>query len=59
MPFVPLTPEEKAEWIIRICRCKEHNPPSHMVIREVMKWVCPECGRSVILHPPQILLEPR
>lgn len=53
MPFVPLTPEEK-EQFKPACTHPEHRPPSHMVIHEVMKWVCPACGASVILRPPTL-----
>lgn len=52
MPFVPLDPEES--WVKEPCRSREHDPPSHMVIMEPMKWVCPSCGVSVILRPTTV-----
>lgn len=52
MPFVPLNPEEKKRFP-KPCRHREHHPPSHMVIREVMKWKCPGCGHEVIIRPLQ------
>lgn len=51
MPFVPLEPEEEK---YTPCTHREHNPPAHMVIRKPMKWVCPGCGASVILLPPDV-----
>ncbi len=53
MPFVPLDPKEKKQCK-EPCSHPEHNPPSHMVIKEPMKWVCPACGQSVIIRPLSI-----
>jgi predicted RNA-binding Zn-ribbon protein involved in translation (DUF1610 family) len=50
MPFVPLTPEEKKMYKPP-CMHPEHNPPTHMVIRETMKWKCPACGKTVVVRP--------
>ena len=50
MPFVPLDPEEQRRFKPP-CTSREHNPPGMMVITHPMKWVCPECGASVILTP--------
>jgi len=50
MPFVPLNEEEK-KWYKPPCTSFQHNPPSHIVITEPMKWVCPACGHSVIVRP--------
>ncbi len=50
MPFVPLTPEEQERWKPP-CTDPEHNPPSHMVFMSPGKWVCPSCGKAVIIRP--------
>lgn len=50
MPFEPLTPEEQKGFPTP-CVSREHYPPTHMVIREPMKWVCPNCGMATILSP--------
>jgi len=47
MPLVPLTPEKK--W--KSCTHPEHNPPGHMVVMEPCEWVCPSCGKAVVLQP--------
>jgi hypothetical protein len=49
MPFVPLDPKDKAKYTG--CKDPQHNPPSHIVIREPVKWVCPSCGHSVVIYP--------
>lgn len=51
MPFEPLTPKEQ-EQFKPPCNHPEHNPPTHMVIREPMKWVCPGCGAKIIVTSP-------
>lgn len=50
MPFEPLTPQEKKQYTPP-CMALEHNPPSHMVITEPMKWRCPACGATVVITP--------
>lgn len=47
-----------AQWI-RLCRHPEHNPPSHLVIPQgkIYRHVCPECGREVVLRPPQMFMK--
>jgi hypothetical protein len=58
MPFVPLTPDEERKFKPP-CQHREHNPPSHMVIRKTMKWQCPGCGQTVIIRPPNVYLAER
>ncbi len=53
MPFEPLTPQEKEKYP-EPCRNIEHYPPTHMVIYETMKWVCPECGQVTIVSPVKV-----
>lgn len=53
MPFVPLTPEEQKQYKPP-CISPEHNPPSHMVITEPMKWRCPACGAEVMVYPSSV-----
>lgn len=50
MPFEPLTDDEKKQWP-EPCSDPQHSPPTHIVITTAVKWVCPSCGRSVILRP--------
>ena len=50
MSFVPLDPVKDGE-VREPCRSPEHDPPTNIVIREPMKWVCPACGREVIIRP--------
>lgn len=50
MPFVPLTPEEQEQYKPP-CADRDHNPPSHFVIRTTMKWRCPSCGKTQIIVP--------
>lgn len=55
MPFVPLT-EDK--WDRKPCHCREHNPPSHIVLPPgIHKWICPVCGESQIVYVPEVTLE--
>lgn len=54
MPFVPLTPEEK-KTCPKPCTHPEHNPPGHIVIRKAVRYVCPACGKSVIIRPKDIM----
>ena len=54
MPFIkyePLDPDHKVSGQIRKrCRSREHNPPSHIVLRDGKHtWECPECGETVII----------
>lgn len=51
MPFVPLTPEEKERYKPP-CNHPEHDPPGMIVIHHPCKYVCPACGREVIINPP-------
>lgn len=53
MPFVPLSPEDHQKFP-EPCRSREHDPPTHLVIVRRVKWVCPECGTSVILEPSAV-----
>lgn len=53
MPFEPLTPEEQ-KLFPEPCQSPQHDPPPYMVITARMKWVCPACGRAVILEPPTV-----
>lgn len=40
MPFIGYEPPKE------ICTSPEHNPPSHIVLRDgVYKWQCPACGQ--------------
>lgn len=50
MPFVPLTPQEQEQYKGH-CDNFQHNPPGLVLIPEAMKWVCPQCGRAVIVGP--------
>jgi hypothetical protein len=50
MPFKPLTPEEE-KMPVPTRNHPEHNPPTHIVITYPMKWVCPGCGREVVIKP--------
>lgn len=48
MPFIPNNPEN-------VCRDQEHNPPTHYVFPpEGGYWVCPNCGKKVIISPSPI-----
>jgi predicted RNA-binding Zn-ribbon protein involved in translation (DUF1610 family) len=51
MPFIPLSPEEK-EKTRSPCNHPEHNPPTHFLITQTVKWQCPACGRTLIIVPP-------
>jgi predicted RNA-binding Zn-ribbon protein involved in translation (DUF1610 family) len=53
MPFESLTPAEYEEHKTP-CRHPEHEPPTHAVIVRPIKWVCPGCGREVIIRPPEV-----
>jgi len=55
MPFVPFSPEDKKQFP-KPCTHREHEPPGHMVIRKVVKWKCPGCGREVIIRPMQYMM---
>lgn len=46
MPFVPPTESEKYE----ACDSPQHDPPSHMVIRDGSVWQCPKCGHRMVIH---------
>jgi hypothetical protein len=41
-----------------ICRDNEHNPPSHLHIPQGQgyKHICPTCGYTQIVIPPQITM---
>jgi hypothetical protein len=54
MPFIPLSPEEK-EKTRSPCNHPEHNPPTHFLITQTVKWQCPACGRTLIIVPPILL----
>jgi len=54
--FVPLTPDEERVWE-GPCRHRDHNPPNMMVITRPMAWVCPGCGRRVVIYPPTHTLD--
>lgn len=51
MPFEPLNDREK-ELHPPPCRDREHDPPRHIVIKQAMAWVCPSCGRRIVVKPP-------
>lgn len=59
MPFIPLTPDEEKQYKELYCTHPEHNPPSHMVIRKTMKYQCPGCKRTMIIHPNKYYLHHR
>jgi len=56
MPFVPLNPKEERQFQPP-CEHPQHHPPGMMVITKPMKWVCPACGKSVIVFPPMMRME--
>lgn len=52
MSFEPLTPEEQKKYgEFKMCTDPQHTPPSLIVIREPMKWVCPSCGAVSYIYP--------
>lgn len=57
MPFEPLTPDERKQFP-EPCRDPDHDPPAHVVITEMCKWVCPTCGDAVVLCPPTVRFTP-
>ena len=51
MPFEPLPPDKQERYNESICISPQHNPPSMIVIKVPMVWVCPNCGQRVTVYP--------
>ena len=42
---------DKLEELECPCLSREHNPPSHMVLKPgKYKWTCPSCGKEQIFY---------
>ena len=52
MPFVPLDPKTLEKY--KPCPSPEHNPPTHIVIKEPCVWVCPACGKRHTIIPNRV-----
>ena len=50
MRFEPLTPKGQRQGKPP-CDHPEHNPPGSVVLEQPARWVCPGCGRSVLVRP--------
>lgn len=56
MPFIKHEPFSDPDK--KVCRSKEHQPPSMMVLPEgIHTWECPECGRKqkIIVNNPKFI----
>lgn len=56
MPFEPISPVGSKYVIPKPCQDKEHNPPTHIVIRKACVWVCPACGERFVINPPRVTM---
>lgn len=51
--------EDDPTWKGKDCRHPEHNPPMHLHIPPGKRYrhVCPACGRTVVVHAPEVTLQ--